>query len=341
MNNNDSDVRRIHSDRAAWIIMACVLMLIIYVRLLPALLAGLFVYEFVNMLTRLIHLSRITGYRARIVAVAFIAICVVTLVSLTVLGLVAFFRSEAGSLPVLLTRMAEIVDDSRRFLPSWIKESMPSDTESMRIATVDWLKAHAAGLKTIGETAIRILAYILLGMIIGGMISLRRAGAPHDRGPLAHALAERVTRLGTAFHNVVFAQVRIAAINAFLTWLYLGVFLPFADVSLPFTKTLVVITFVAGMMPVVGNLVSNAFIVVVSLSYSLPVAVSSLVFLISIHKLEYFLNAKIVGSRIRAQAWEVLIAMLVMEVLFGIYGLIAAPIYYAYLKDELCARGLV
>jgi predicted PurR-regulated permease PerM len=36
-----------------------------------------------------------------------------------------------------------------------------------------------------------------------------------------------------------------------------------------------------------------------------------------------------------------LIAMLLMEAIFGIAGLIAAPIYYAYLKDELQDRGLV
>jgi len=33
--------------------------------------------------------------------------------------------------------------------------------------------------------------------------------------------------------------------------------------------------------------------------------------------------------------------MLIMESAFGVAGLIAAPIYYAYLKDELSARGLV
>jgi hypothetical protein len=30
-----------------------------------------------------------------------------------------------------------------------------------------------------------------------------------------------------------------------------------------------------------------------------------------------------------------------MEACFGIPGLIAAPIYYAYLKDELAEKGLV
>jgi predicted PurR-regulated permease PerM len=60
-----------------------------------------------------------------------------------------------------------------------------------------------------------------------------------------------------------------------------------------------------------------------------------------IHKLEYFLNAHIIGSRIRASAWELLLAMLLMEAVFGLRGLIAAPVYYAYLKDEISSRGLV
>ena len=36
-----------------------------------------------------------------------------------------------------------------------------------------------------------------------------------------------------------------------------------------------------------------------------------------------------------------LIAMLVMEAAFGIPGLVAAPIFYAYFKEELREKGLV
>jgi len=36
-----------------------------------------------------------------------------------------------------------------------------------------------------------------------------------------------------------------------------------------------------------------------------------------------------------------LLAMLVMEAAFGMAGLVAAPIYYAYLKDELVGRQLI
>ena len=68
---------------------------------------------------------------------------------------------------------------------------------------------------------------------------------------------------------------------------------------------------------------------------------TALIFLILIHKLEYFLNAKIVGHRIHARAWEILLAMLVMEAAFGLPGVVAAPIYYAYLKGELTAARLL
>jgi predicted PurR-regulated permease PerM len=104
---------------------------------------------------------------------------------------------------------------------------------------------------------------------------------------------------------------------------------------------MIAITFVAGLLPVVGNLISNTVIVIVSLSHSLYAALGSLAFLVLIHKLEYFVNARIVGTQIRARAWELLVAMLTMEAAFGIPGLVAAPIYYAYLKDELKSRGLI
>jgi predicted PurR-regulated permease PerM len=79
----------------------------------------------------------------------------------------------------------------------------------------------------------------------------------------------------------------------------------------------------------------------VALSQSLVLALGVLLYLVVIHKLEYFLNARIVGSHIQARAWEMLLAMLVMEAAFGIPGLIAAPIFYAYAKDELASRKLI
>jgi predicted PurR-regulated permease PerM len=178
-------------------------------------------------------------------------------------------------------------------------------------------------------------------MIIGAIISLSEAKQTHDMRPLSSALTERARRLAESFHRIVFAQVRISAINTVFTAIYLVAVLPLFGVHLPYTVALIVITFVVGLLPVIGNLISNTFIVVVSLAHSPAAALASLAFLVVIHKLEYFLNARIVGGRIHAHAWELLLAMVTMEAAFGLGGVVAAPIYYAYIKDELGHRGLV
>jgi len=94
----------------------------------------------------------------------------------------------------------------------------------------------------------------------------------------------------------------------------------------------VAVTFPSGLIPVVGNLLSNTVIVVISLGVSAWVAVASLLFLVVVHKLEYVLNAHIVGVEISAAAWEILTALFVFEAVFGVPGVIVAPIAYAYAK---------
>ena len=178
-------------------------------------------------------------------------------------------------------------------------------------------------------------------MIVGAMIALRELKRTEDIMPFPSALAQRVVILAASFRQVVFAQTWIAFINALFTGLYIVVILPLFGVHLPFQKTMVALTLIFGLLPVVGNLASNTVVVIVSLSHSLAIAISSLIFLMAIHKLEYFLNARIVGSRIRAKAWEILLAMVVFESMFGITGVVAAPIYYAYLKSELSRSKLI
>ena len=324
-------------DIAAWVTAGALLFLTIYLHLLPALLAGLLVYELVHVIAE--RITARTG--GKVAAVGLLATLIVGLLVAMMFGIVEFVRGDAGSLPRLLIKLAEIVEDSRDRLPAWILDYIPGDAETMKTTAITWLREHAAELRLVGGDIGRVLVHVLIGMVIGAMVSLNEASHAVARGPLAAALAERARRLGDAFRNVVFAQVRISALNTFFTAIYLLGVLPLAGVHLPYAKTLVAITFLAGLLPVVGNLISNTVIVVVSLSQSASAALGSLVFLVVIHKLEYFLNARIVGERIRAKAWEILLAMLLMESAFGIAGLVAAPIYYAYLKDELAARKLV
>lgn len=326
---------------AAWILAAVGLFLILKLHLLPALLAGLLTYELVHVIARRLRLVQLGGHRAKVVAVGLLAIIVVTLLTLAVVGIIAFFRSDLGNIGTLLTKMADILDSARNKLPDWMEARLPDNATELRINLTDWLREHSTEVQSIGKEAGRALAHILVGMVIGAMVSLREVRDASGLGPLARALAERADRLGNAFRRIVFAQIRISALNTFLTSIYLVGVLPLLGIQLPLVKTMIAVTFIAGLLPVLGNLISNTVIVIVSLSFSLGAAVGSLAFLVIIHKLEYFVNARIVGTQIRAAAWELLLAMLSMEAAFGVAGVIAAPIYYAYLKDELSSRKML
>ena len=327
-------------QQTSWLLAALALVLVLKLHLLPALLAGLLVYELVHLTAPLLE-RRLSGTRAKQAAVLVLAMLVIGAIVLGIVMLLAFFKSDGGSLAALAQKMAEILENSRQSLPDWMIVALPDSVEGIKSAVVEWLREHAAQLQTMGKEAGLAVAHVLIGLIVGAMLALREVCDHQTMQPLAGALTERARRLAEAFRRIVFAQVRISAINTALTAFYLVVVLPLLGIQLPLTKTMIGLTFIAGLLPVIGNLISNTVIVVVSLAHSPQIAAGSLAFLVVVHKFEYFLNARIVGARISAQSWELLLAMLVMEAAFGLPGLVAAPIYYAWLKQELVDTGLV
>jgi predicted PurR-regulated permease PerM len=327
-------------QQASWLLAVLALFLVLQLHLLPALLAGLLVYELVHLTAPLLE-RKLSGTRAKQAAVLVLSVLVTGGIVLGIVLLFAFFRSDAGSLAALAQKMAEILENSRQSLPDWLVGALPDSVEGIKTAIVEWLREHAAQVQTLGKEAGLAMAHVLIGLIVGAMLALREVFDHEARRPLAAALTERASRLAEAFRRIVFAQVRISAINTVFTAIYLAVVLPLLGIHLPLTKTMIVLTFIAGLLPVIGNLISNTVIVVVSLAHSPQIAMGSLTFLVVVHKFEYFLNARIVGARISAQSWELLLAMLIMEAAFGLSGLVAAPIYYAWLKQELVDAKLV
>ncbi|MBI4984351.1 MAG: AI-2E family transporter [Rhodocyclales bacterium] len=326
-------------QQASWLLAALALFLVLQLHLLPALLAGLLVFDLVHVLAPYLagHLS---DRRAKIAAVLLLAVLVIAGIVVGAGLAVGFFHGQGG-LTALAQKMAETLENSRQWLPDWLVTMLPEDVDAMKHASAHWLREHAGTVQIVGKEAAIGFAHVLVGMIVGAMVALHETFPGTPLRPLAAAITERASRLADAFRRVVFAQVRISALNTVFTALYLAALLPLLGVHLPLIKTMIALTFVAGLLPVIGNLISNTVIVVVSLAHSPQIALASLAFLVVIHKLEYFLNARIVGSRISAKAWELLTAMLAMEAAFGIAGLVAAPIYYAYLKSELAAHELV
>lgn len=328
-------------DLVAWTLTLLVLAGILLLHLLPALLAALLVYELISLLAPRLGVTRLGSNARAVLAVTLLAGLLIAALVGVGLGVASFLRHSDESIPALLQRMAQIIDNSRAQLPDWILARLPEDADELRLAVVTWLRAHSELLQGAGTEAGRMLAHGLIGLIIGVILVLQGTLSRDYEAPLAQGIARRARGIGDAFRRVVFAQFTIALINSLLTALYLVVVLPLFGVHLPLGRTLILVTFGCGLIPIVGNLISNSVIFVVSLSSSLLVAVGSLTYLVLVHKLEYFLNARVVGSHIRASAWELLTAMLVMEAAFGLAGLVAAPIYYAFFKDQLRQRGWI
>ncbi|MGN6728773.1 MAG: AI-2E family transporter [Rhodanobacteraceae bacterium] len=325
---------------ASYALAALCLVLVMVLHLLPALIAGLLVYVLVDALAPLLE-RRLSGERARQLVVGLLSALIVALLVLLIVGAVLFFKQEIGDPNTIFERLMPLIDKAREQLPASLSAHLPHSSEGIRASATQLAQTHSAQLQLAGKETLHVFGRILVGLILGALVALAHERPSPRHGPLRRDLSERCMRLALAFRNIVFAQVKIAAINTVFTAIFLLIALPLMGVHLPLTKTLIIITFVVGLLPVVGNLISNTLIVIVALSVSLWVAVAALIFLVLIHKFEYFLNARIVGGQIRARAWEILLAMLVMEAAFGLPGVVAAPIFYAYLKNELEVAELI
>jgi predicted PurR-regulated permease PerM len=328
-------------DIAAWAIMGVALAAVLWLHLIAGLLAGLLVFELVQVIASRHHLVGISHRWGRIAAVAIVSVVVIVGLVWGGYVLADLVADKSENVPALMQKMADIVGSARVYVPPSLQEYVPQNLDDLEHAAALWLRQHAGDLQAVGERFGGVLVHMLVGMIIGALVALTDMTPTRELPVLSRSLEQRVSRLGNSFRRIVSAQIRISLINTVLTAIYLLVLLPLMGIHLPLAKTMLLVTFVVGLLPVIGNLVSNTMIVIVSLSISIYAAIGSLVFLIAIHKLQYFLNARIIGGEINARAWEILVAMMVMDALFGIPGLIAAPIYYAYLKDELSARKLV
>ena len=322
----------------SYLLAVTVVFLVHHFHLLPATFAGLAVYVLTLKLAR--HLPKNMNRVAHKVALGVVVICVITCLTSACAAIWSFIGSSHG-IAALLATVVDTLGSLRRTLPSSVAEVLPTTIEGLREQLVGMMGDHVQKISVVGMEGIKVFAHILLGMVVGGMAAVHHFKEHETAPPLISALRSRLRTLTTAFDKVVFAQVKISGLNTALTAIYLLVALPLFGIHLPMATILVLLTFAVGMLPVVGNLVSNTLIVVISLGVSPGVGIASLLFLVLIHKAEYFMNARIVGNEVQATAWELLSAMLLLEAAFGVAGLVAAPVVYAWLKSEVKEQGMI
>ena len=239
----------------------------------------------------------------------------------------------------LLHHLAGTVLEIRQKLPPDLASHLPDELLAAQSWLVEYLQSQAHALTGFGTAGLRGGLLVYVGLVVGALIV--GSPAPNSVGPLRSALRQRGTDFMTAFRQIVVAQFWIAAFNAACTAAFLWLALPLAGVRIPYSATLIGLTFVAGLIPIVGNLLCNSVLTIAGVSVSPTVGLACLLFLVAIHKFEYFINAKVVGKRTNTAAWELLTVMFIGEAIFGVAGLVAAPLYYAYSKRELQDSGLI
>lgn len=212
-----------------------------------------------------------------------------------------------------------------------------SDYAEFKELVREALAAKAVGVGYFAKAVLIEVAAFVIGIVsaVSLFLSARFQLEPEPQSvknnlySLAWAeIAERFRTFYASFSTVMGAQILISGINTVLT----GIFLLWTGV--PYATVLVVVTFLCGLLPIIGNLLSNTLIVGVCLTISLHLALLALVFLIAIHKLEYFLNSKIIGQRIRNPMWLTLLGLIIGEKLMGVPGMILAPVVLHYIKVE-------
>ena len=250
-------------------------------------------------------------------------------------GLVIFITKGARVFP-------EIAEES---IPRVVKftqdhgiEPPFTDMESLKALTLDSVRDAFGQLSKYVRVVTKEFVFLLIGIVVAVGIFLNpdfeskrnpRIGGIDLYSFYTLQIKRRFAAFYSSFETVIGAQIIISAINTALTSIFLLVS------GLRYATLVIIFTFVCGLLPIIGNIISNTIIVCIAFIASPKLAGFALVFLVLVHKFEYFLNSKIIGGRIQNPMWLTLLALLIGEQLMGIPGMILAPVVLSFIKIEM------
>ena len=212
-----------------------------------------------------------------------------------------------------------------------------TDYASLKTLAITEVQQDVANAGRHAREAAFKFVQLFIGLVVAASLFLNASwGSENEPGTARDSLYATVVRelslrfqtFFRSFAKVIGAQIIISVINTTLT----GAFSLWN--GYPYVTVIMVLTFLCGLLPIVGNIISNTLIVFVAFTISPRMALVALIFLMVIHKLEYFLNSKIIGDRIKNPMWLTLIGLVLGEKLMGIPGLILAPVVLHYIKVE-------
>ncbi|MBI5622966.1 MAG: AI-2E family transporter [Elusimicrobia bacterium] len=240
-----------------------------------------------------------------------------------------FVRQTVATFPhIATTAMPKVIEAADRFGAKLPFENV----DELRAVAVEAVKENALAISKASKILTRQFFHIVVGVflaILYFMTEPKREYKPDLFDSVRKEFNNRLDSFLSSCDRVIGAQVLIALINTMLTAVFLLV------TEIPYIAFLVPSTFILGTLPIIGNILSNTLIVATALTVSLKLAFTALVFLIIIHKLEYFLNSRIVGSAIDTPMWQTLLCILIGEAVMGVPGIILAPAVWHYIRKEM------
>jgi predicted PurR-regulated permease PerM len=312
------------SSRVAYIIFAILVLLVAGLQLGTFLLATLFGYFALQ--TFCIGGRKwlsVTFYLVAMIAV------VVGLIYFSILAYHTFPKIAESAIPAIV-----------EFAEKYGIELPFTDFASLRSAALNEAQEGFAVIGRYASVASFKFVMVVAGLVIAISIFLgsgwttdRNASSEPDNLYLyvTRELAARFKSFYDSFARVMGAQIIISAINTVLTTVFLLVN------HYPYPGLLITFVFLCGLIPIIGNIISNSLIIGVGFTFSARAGLYALAFLVVIHKLEYFLNSKIVGSRIACPMWLTLVGLILGEKLMGVPGMILAPVALHFIKVEATA----
>jgi predicted PurR-regulated permease PerM len=309
------------STRISYAIMATLLVLIGWLHLGMLVLTTLFGY---------FALQKFSCGKSKLLGVALYLL----VVAAVTYGLFYFSRQAYVALPKIAEKTIPAVVD---YAESKNIELPFTDYASLKVMAVEEFKDSVANVGRYFRAAAFEIVQLIIGLVVAvSMFLSAKWGTEYDPQTAHDSLYATVVRelnlrfrtFFDSFSRVIGAQIAISAINTALTAIFL------IWTGYHYMTVILVLTFLCGLLPIIGNIISNTLIVGVGFTISPQMALIALIFLVVIHKLEYFLNSKIIGDRIRNPMWLTLIGIVLGEKLMGVPGMILAPVVLHYLKVE-------
>ncbi len=213
-----------------------------------------------------------------------------------------------------------------------------ADLDGLRAVALEGVRSTLGDLGNYAKVATKEFLFLVVGIVVAVGVFLNPDFEPErHKGPARLNLysfytgwiRKRFSSFYKSFETVIGAQLIISTINTVLT----AIFVFATEIRYP--GVLIILTFVCGLLPIIGNIISNTVIIGVAFMVSPRLAAFALIFLLVIHKLEYFLNSRIIGGRIHHPMWLMLLALIIGERLMGISGIILAPVILSFIKVEM------